>query len=141
MDIIRFQKQHINELDIPKEEKAAMLNYYEDYLKDDIISPAFAIKLQGVLKGMGGIRLISRGVGEAWICFNHDFFAQHKKAVIVKIKDYIRFVGITFRLKRIQAIINTNSKVDKRWMQFLGLSYEKQLEAGWDIYSMKMKGV
>ena len=141
MDIIRFQKQHINELDIPKEEKAAMLNYYEDYLKDDIISPAFAIKLQGILKGMGGIRLISRGVGEAWICFNHDFFARHKKAVIVKIKDYICFVGITFRLKRIQAIINTNSKVDKRWMQFLGLSYEKQLEAGWDIYSMKMKGV
>ena len=138
MDIIRFQKQHINELDIPKEEKAAMLNYYEDYLKDDIISPAFAIKLQGILKGMGGIRLISRGVGEAWICFNHDFFSQHKKAVIVKIKDYIRFVGITFRLKRIQAIIDVNRDIDKRFIEFLGFKYKKKLESGFDIY---MKGV
>ena len=141
MDIIRFQKQHIKELDISKEEKAAMLNYYNLYLKDDIISPSFAIRLQGVLKGMGGIRLISRGVGEAWVCFNPNFFAQHKKTIIVKIKDFVRFVVITFRLERIQAIIDTNSKVDKRWMSFLGLSYEKELERGWDIYSMKVKGV
>ena len=141
MDIIRFQKQHIKELDISKEDKAAMLNYYNLYLKDDIISPSFAIRLQGVLKGMGGIRLISRGVGEAWVCFNPNFFAQHKKTIIVKIKDFVRFVVITFRLERIQAVIDANRDMDKRFIKFLGFRYEKKLERGFDIYSMDLKGV
>ena len=140
MDIIRFQKQHIKELDIPKDEKMAMLNYHNLYLKGDV-SPAFSIKVSGMVQGFAGIRLIEEYVGEAWVCFNHEFFSQHKKAIIVKIKDYISFIGITFRLERIQAIIDTNSNVDKRWMQFLGLRYEKKLETGWDIYSMKVKGV
>ena len=133
MDITRFQKQHIKELDIPKDEKMAMLNYHNLYLKKDV-SPAFSIKVSGMVQGFAGIRLIEGYVGEAWVCFNHEFFSQHKKTIIVKMKDYMSFIGITFRLKRIQAIIDNSSEKNKQFIRFLGFEYEKKLESGWGIY-------
>lgn len=140
MKVCRFKKQHIEKLEISKEEKAGMLNYYDLYLNKDV-SPAFTVKMAGMVQGVAGIRLISQYVGEAWVCFNYDFLHEHKKAIIVKLKNYIDFIGITFRLEKIQAVIDNKSDRDKRWMQFLGLRYEKKLESGFDIYSMKVKGV
>ena len=138
MEIHKFCKQHIDEIDISKDEKASMLNYYDLYLKEAVL-PAFSIKVSGMVQGCAGIRLIDRYVGEVWVCFNHKFLFQHKKTIIVKIKDYIDFMGITFGLKRIQAIIDDNNKIDKRWIRFLGFRYSKKLERGWDIYSIKVK--
>lgn len=140
MDIVRFQEHHIKELDIPNDEKSAFLNYCDLYLKEDV-SPAFTVKVAGMVQGMAGIRLISRDVGEAWVCFNHEFLLQHKKVIITKIKNYIDFIGIIFKLKRIQAIIDSSGNTDKRFIEFLGLRYEKKLETGWDVYSIKVKGV
>ena len=137
MKIVEFKKKHINKLEISKEEKAEMLNYCDLYLRKDV-SVAFTVKVAGMVQGMGGIRLISRYVGEAWMCWNPDFFKQHKKTVIIKIKDYIDFMGIIFKLKKIQAIIDVNRGIDKRFIEFLGFRYEKKLESGFDIY---MKGV
>ena len=133
MNIVEFKKKHINKLEISKEEKAEMLNYYDLYLKEDV-SPAFTVKVASVVQGMAGIRLISRYVGEAWMCWNPDFFKQHKKSVIVKIKDYMDFIEILFKLKKIQAIIDVNRDTDKRFIEFLGFSYKKKLETGFDIY-------
>ena len=48
------------------------------------------------------------------------------------------FIGITFRLKRIQAIIDNSSEKNKQFIRFLGFEYEKKLESGWGIY---VKGV
>ena len=133
MNIVEFKKKHINKLEISKEEKAEMLDYYALYLKDDL-SPAFSIFVAGRVCGMAGIRLISRYVGEAWMCWNPDFFKQHKKSVIVKIKDYMDFIEILFKLKKIQAIIDVNRDTDKRFIEFLGFKYKKKLETGFDIY-------
>ena len=137
MNICRFNKKHINELEISKEEKAEMFNYYALYLKGDV-SPAFTVKVAGKAQGMAGIRLISRYIGEAWVRFNPIFLYEHKKVIAVKIKDYIDFIGITFKLKKIQAIIDIDRDIDKRFIEFLGFKYDKKLETGFDIY---MKGV
>ena len=137
MNICRFKKKHIDKLQIPNEEKAEMLDYYDLYLKDDL-SPAFTLKYQGMAQGIGGIRHISKDVGEAWFCFNPDFLHQHKISVIKKVRDYISFVGITFKLKTIQAIIDIGSNRDKRFIQFLGFKRKKKLESGYDVY---VKGV
>ena len=133
MNIVEFKKKHINKLEISKEGKAEMLNYYDLYLKE-AVSPAFTVKVASVVQGMAGIRLISRYVGEAWMCWNPDFFKQHKKSVIVKIKDYMDFIEILFKLKKIQAIIDVNRDTDKRFIEFLGFKYKKKLETGFDIY-------
>jgi len=133
MNICRFKKKHIDKLEIPKEEKAGMLDYYDLYLKDDL-SPAFTLKYQGMAQGIGGIRHIGKDIGEAWFCFNPDFLHQHKKTIITKVKDYISFVGITFKLKEIRAIIDINSERDKLWIQFLGFKRKKKLESGFDVY-------
>ena len=140
MEVCRFKKQHVKSLDIPNDEKVAFLNYCDLYLKEDV-SPAFTVKVAGMVQGMAGIRLKSRYVGEAWVCFNHEFLLQHKKVIITKLRNYIDFIGIIFKLKRIQAIIDSSGNTDKRFIEFLGLRYEKKLETGWDVYSIKVKGV
>ena len=133
MNIVEFKKKHINKLEISKEGKAEMLNYYDLYLKE-AVSPAFTVKVASVVQGMAGIRLINRYVGEAWMCWNPDFFSEHRKSVIIKIKNYMDFIGIIFRLKKIQAIIDVNRDIDKRFIEFLGFKYKKKLESGFDIY-------
>ena len=140
MEVCRFKKHHIDKLEITKEERAEMASYYNLYLKDDL-SPAITVKSSGMVQGIGGIRLLSKDVGESWMCWNFDFLHQHKKRIIVKIKDYIDFVCVTFRLKRIQAVIDVKNERDKRFIEFLGLRYKKKLESGFDVYSMKVKGV
>jgi len=117
-----------------------MLDYYNLYLKEDV-SPAITIKYQGMVQGIGGIRAMSKDVGEAWFCFNPDFLHQHKKGVIKKVRDYIDFVGITFKLKTIQAIIDIGIDRDIRFIEFLGFKRKKKLESGFDVYSRNMKGV
>ena len=117
-----------------------MLDYYNLYLKEDV-SPAITIKYQGMVQGIGGIRAMSQDVGEAWFCFNPDFLHQHKIGVIKKVRDYIDFVGITFKLKSIQAIIDIGIDRDIRFIEFLGFKRKKKLESGFDIYSRNMKGV
>ena len=104
-----------------------MLDYYNLYLKEDV-SPAITIKYQGMVEGVGGIRAISTDVGEAWFCFNPDFLHQHKIGVIKKVRDYIDFVGITFKLKTIQAIIDIGIDRDIRFIEFLGFKRKKKLE-------------
>jgi len=140
LNICRFKKSHIDKLEISIEEKAEMLDYYDLYLKEDV-SPAITIKYQGMVQGIGGIRAMSKDVGEAWFCFNPDFLHQHKKGVIKKVRDYIDFVGITFKLKTIQAIIDIGIDRDIRFIEFLGFKRKKKLESGFDIYSRNMKGV
>ena len=114
-----------------------MLDYYNLNLKEDV-SPAFTLKYQGMVQGIGGIRAMSQDVGEAWFCFNPDFLHQHKKGVIKKVRDYIDFVGITFKLKTIQAIIDIGIDRDIRFIEFLGFKRKKKLESGFDVY---VKGV
>ena len=137
MIICRFKKHHIDNLQITKEERAEMLDYYDLYLRDDL-SPAITVKYQGAIQGIGGVRLISKDLGESWMCWNFDFLHEHKKRIIVKIKDYIDFVGVTFNLKKVQAVIDSSSERDICFIQFLGFEYEKELESGFDIY---VKGV
>ena len=114
-----------------------MLDYYDLYLRDGLF-PAITIKSSGMVQGIGGIRFISKNVGESWMCWNFDFLHQHKKRIIVKIKDYIDFACVTFNLKRVQAVIDIENVRDKRFIEFLGFKYEKELESGFDTY---VKGV
>lgn len=137
MIICRFKKHHIEKLQITKEERAEMLDYYDLYLRDGLF-PAITIKSSGMVQGIGGIRFISKNVGESWMCWNFDFLHQHKKRIIVKIKDYIDFACVTFNLKRVQAVIDIENVRDKRFIEFLGFKYEKELESGFDTY---VKGV
>ena len=140
MIICRFKKHHIEKLEISQEERAEMMSYFNLYLINDL-SPAITIKSSGMVQGIGGIRLLSKNLGESWMCWNFDFLHQHKKRIIVKIRDYIEFVGVTFNLKKVQAVIDVGNARDERFIKFLGFRYKKKLESGFDIYSMDLKGV
>lgn len=145
MEIHRFCKQHIEKLDIPKDEKIDFLRYYDTYLDGDN-SPAFTVMEKDIINGCAGIRGISKGVGEAWVCFNHKFLEKHKKVLYVKIKNYIDFISVTYNLHRVQALVECNNEIHERFIKVLGFEFEGTLRAydeyknNWLMFSI-LKGV
>ena len=145
MDIHKFCKMHIEKLDIPKNEKIDFLKYYDLFLDGDN-SPCFTVMDNDIVKGCAGIRGISKGVGEAWVVFNHDFLDKHKKVLCVKIKNYIDFISVTYDLHRIQALVECDNDIHRKFIEVMGFQFEGTLRAydeyknDWLMFSI-VKGV
>jgi len=84
---------------------------------------AFSLLTNGHLIASGGIYPIWSGFGEAWF-LSSGMVANHKRPVIVQLKNHMVELSKEHGYHRIQATARKDWKIAQRFLEFLGFERE-----------------
>lgn len=88
---------------------------------------AYTVLVDGEPIACAGIALQEWSRGEAWALFSEKFY-QHKLFIYKLIKKALPAAFHECKLRRIQAIIDTDYPENKKWIEKLGFEYEGRMK-------------
>ena len=113
MEIKAYQANHVTD------------KLYRDYaiMHETTKGEGYSAFIDGQLVASGGIHLISKKVGQAWLFITPLFF-QHKTETYRIIKMLLDKMESSYGLHRIQATITMGHEMGERFAEHLGFYYE-----------------
>lgn len=123
MKIIPFKIEHFDamESDEATRENRSLYERYPD------LGPSWTIMMKDVPVVSGGVVVIWKGVGEAWMLLNGDMIFQYPLTVYRVVKTLLDAIIHDCKLHRVQTFVLDGHPKAHRWIKALGFTSEGKL--------------
>jgi hypothetical protein len=123
MNVIAFQPEHIQALDLQDAQQYVVSHICVEYLKAlQAVGPAATAEVDGKILACAGVAFQGFGMGVLWA-----FVSQDAGPYFVKLDRCVRRLLQITHLKRIEATTEVSFHQGCRWLQLLGFENEGRM--------------
>ncbi|MCF7811451.1 GNAT family N-acetyltransferase [bacterium] len=128
LDIIPFEPDHVLLLGDRKEETE--MRHHEDFMKwakeNHTPGTSYSGFYEGKLLGCAGVRIMWKGVGEAWAMFAPEIIMYGKEAYVY-VGEYLKKIMDDNNLHRVQGHVDSEFILAIKYIENLGFKIEGKM--------------
>lgn len=128
IEIIPFEPEHV--MLLPPREEEAEMRAHEDFVKwaKENYTPGTCYSgfYEGKCLGCGGVRILWKGVGEAWVMFSPEIFNFAREAYHY-VGMYLEKIITDNNLHRVQGHVDSEFMLAIRYIENLGFKIEGKM--------------
>jgi hypothetical protein len=100
---------------------------------NETLGPGYTGTHKGQIVCAAGIRLVRKGVGDAWLVMSHEA-AKNKKATFRTVKTMLEILIEEFDLVRVRATSRIGFPASQRLLEHLGFKRMRTMTTGYYFY-------
>ena len=125
MELVPFRPEHLAQIRLTERDMDLMMGI--NPLPMLQAGPAFTLLNEKSVLGIGGIAMLWRGVGEAWVIASPE--VQQNPIIFHRtIKKMLHIISDNMKLHRVQAAVMESFERGHKWIKLFGFKEEGKME-------------